>query len=72
MAAIKEGEDSSEMIDGRCIGCGLCASACPTEALTMVAKAGMEAPPKDFIQDTLQRIESERRAIQVKARSSVA
>jgi Na+-translocating ferredoxin:NAD+ oxidoreductase subunit B len=72
MTAIKEGEDSSEMIEGRCIGCGLCVSTCPTEAISMVAKSEMEAPPKDFIQDTLQRIEAERRAIQVKARSSAA
>ena len=62
MAAIKEGEDSSEMIEGRCIGCGLCVSTCPTEAISMVAKSGMEAPPKGF-EDTLQKIEAERRAI---------
>jgi Fe-S-cluster-containing hydrogenase component 2 len=68
MAAIREGKDSSEMIDGRCIGCGLCASACPTEAISMVAKSGMEAPPKEFFQDTPQRIEAERRALQVKAK----
>lgn len=68
MAAIREGKDSSEVIDGRCIGCGLCASACPTEALIMVAKPAMEAPPKEYFQDTLQRIKAERRALQVKAK----
>ena len=70
MAAIREGKDSSEVIDGRCIGCGLCASACPTEALTMVAKSGMEAPPKEFLQDTLQKIEAERRAIRAKGKGA--
>jgi ferredoxin len=70
MAAIKEGEDSSEIIDGRCIGCGLCVSACPTEALSMVAKSEMGAPPKDFLQDTLRRIEVERRAMQSNVKTS--
>jgi electron transport complex protein RnfB len=36
------------VIDGRCIGCGLCVSVCPVEAISLVAKPGMEAPPKDF------------------------
>ncbi len=60
MAAIKEGADSSEMIDGRCIGCGLCVSGCPTEAISLVEKTGMEAPPKLFIEGTLKKIEEER------------
>jgi len=62
MAAIKEGKNSSEVIDGRCIGCGLCVFVCPTEAISMVAKRDMEAPPKDFMQDTLKKIEAERRS----------
>jgi Na+-translocating ferredoxin:NAD+ oxidoreductase subunit B len=60
MAAIKKGTGFSEIVDGRCIGCGLCVSGCPTEAISLVAKTGMEAPPKDFIPDTLNRIEAER------------
>jgi Fe-S-cluster-containing hydrogenase component 2 len=72
MAAIKKGEDSCQIIDGRCIGCGLCVSACPTEALSMVKKSGMEPPPKDFLRDTLQRIRSERRAIETQKKSSVS
>jgi len=70
MAAIREGKDSSEVIDEKCIGCGLCVSACPTEAIAMVAKSGMEAPPKEYFQDTLQRIEAERRAIHLQAKGA--
>jgi electron transport complex protein RnfB len=72
MAAIKKGEDSYQIIDGRCIGCGLCVSACPTEAISMMAKLGMEAPPKDFFQDTLPRIRTERHAIKIKVKGSVS
>jgi len=66
MGAIKEGTDSSEIVDGRCIGCGLCVSVCPTEAISMVAKTGMEAPPKDFVHDTLRKIEEERNTSRLK------
>jgi ferredoxin len=66
MAAIREGANSSEMVGGRCIGCGLCVSVCPTEAISMVAKTGMEAPPQDFIQDTIKRIEAERLTARLK------
>jgi len=67
MEAIKEGENASEVIEERCIGCGLCVSTCPEEAISFMAKPGMEAPPKDF-RETLQRIETERRSIQIKTR----
>ena len=72
MAAIKKGEDSYQIIDGRCIGCGLCVSACPTEAISMVTKLGMEPPPKDFLQDTLQRIRAERQAIEIKKKGTLS
>jgi electron transport complex protein RnfB len=72
MAAIKKGEDFYQIIDGRCIGCGLCVSACPTEAISMVTKLGMEPPPKDFVQDTLQRIKRERQALEMKAKGGVS
>ncbi|MDP3284121.1 MAG: 4Fe-4S binding protein [Desulfobacterales bacterium] len=49
-------------MDGRCIGCGLCIATCPTEALSLIAKPGMDAPPRDF-EETMNRIEDERRAI---------
>ena len=59
MDAIREGDNASEVIDGRCIGCGLCVSACPVEAITLEPKPGMEAPPKDM-SDMLNRIATER------------
>jgi len=59
MDAIQEGDDVSQVIDGRCIGCGLCVSVCPVEAIAMVAKPGMEAPPKDF-PEVMQKIADER------------
>jgi ferredoxin len=62
MAAIKEGTNTSEIIDGRCIGCGLCISVCPAEAISMQPKKGMEAPPQHFSQGTLKKIEGERMA----------
>ena len=57
--AIREGDNASEVIDGRCIGCGLCVSACPVESITLEPKPGMEAPPKDM-SDMLNRIATER------------
>jgi Fe-S-cluster-containing hydrogenase component 2 len=59
MAAIKEGADFSEIIEGRCIGCGLCVSSCPQEAISLVPKPGMEAPPES-LSETLRKIEIER------------
>jgi ferredoxin len=46
--AISESEDASyEVIREKCIGCGLCVSACPTEAITMLRKPEDElvSPP---------------------------
>lgn len=48
MDAIEEGEDVSEIVDGRCIGCGLCVSTCPEEAISLVAKPDTTAPPKNY------------------------
>jgi Fe-S-cluster-containing hydrogenase component 2 len=48
--AIAESEDASyEIISEKCIGCALCVSACPTEAITMLRKPEEEvvAPPVD-------------------------
>jgi Fe-S-cluster-containing hydrogenase component 2 len=59
MEAIEEVDDGWKIVDGRCIGCGLCVSVCPEDAMSMVAKPDMEAPPKDW-QETFNRIGMER------------
>jgi len=47
--AIEEGEEAYRVIRERCIGCGLCVSTCPSEAIQLVRKPVEEqvAPPKD-------------------------
>jgi Fe-S-cluster-containing hydrogenase component 2 len=59
MDAIRLNGDFSEIIDGRCIGCGVCIPTCPAEAISLIAKPGMEPPPVDFM-ETLQRLKAER------------
>jgi len=47
--AIEEGEDAYRVIKERCIGCGLCVSTCPSEAIQLLRKepADISLPPKD-------------------------
>ena len=47
--AIAEGEDAYSVIKEKCIGCGLCVSTCPSEAIQMVRKQPEEIvpPPND-------------------------
>jgi electron transport complex protein RnfB len=47
--AIEEGADTYQVIKERCIGCGLCVSTCPTEAIHLVRKDESEivTPPRN-------------------------
>ncbi|PKN51508.1 MAG: 4Fe-4S ferredoxin [Deltaproteobacteria bacterium HGW-Deltaproteobacteria-13] len=38
VGAIEEGDDAYHVIKNRCIGCGLCVSTCPSEAVRLVRK----------------------------------
>ena len=42
VAAIEEGEDTYKVIKEKCIGCGLCISTCPTEAIRLIRKEAEE------------------------------
>jgi electron transport complex protein RnfB len=47
--AIEEGEDAYQVIKEKCIGCGLCISTCPAEAIQLIRKQPEEmiSPPSD-------------------------
>lgn len=47
--AIEEGEDAYQVIREKCIGCGLCTTTCPSDAIKLVRKQPEELviPPKD-------------------------
>ncbi|OGP56024.1 MAG: hypothetical protein A2V67_13855 [Deltaproteobacteria bacterium RBG_13_61_14] len=46
--ALREGEKVTEVIDGRCIGCGLCVADCPEEAIALEPRPGAQPPPQDM------------------------
>jgi len=45
--AIEEGEEAYRVVKEKCIGCGLCVSTCPSEAIQLIRKPAetIEAPP---------------------------
>lgn len=47
--AIEEGDEAYGVVKEKCIGCGLCISTCPSEAVQLIRKHPEEivAPPKD-------------------------
>ena len=55
----EESDGHSEVVPEKCIGCGLCVSTCPEQAISLTEKPHMEPPPKDF-RATLNEIETER------------
>lgn len=59
MEAIEEGDVSALVNKKRCIGCGLCVSVCPEDAISLKALEDVEDPPES-IEDTLEQIKMER------------
>ncbi len=63
MEAIRESDGVSEILVKKCIGCGLCVGTYPEEAISLLEKPGMEAPPLD-LNETLKKIGAERITLQ--------
>jgi Fe-S-cluster-containing hydrogenase component 2 len=60
MEAISLAEGAAELNLERCIGCGLCVTTCPNNALTLARKpeAQQRAVPKDMVQMTIRLAQS--------------
>lgn len=66
MEAIVETNGAYKVLDERCIGCGVCSVTCPTDSITMKARAELEReePPANLIDWMLKRATS--RGIELK------
>ena len=58
--AISQGDERYQVISELCIGCGVCAVACPTDAITLVERpeSDQEVPPDDFVEWSIKRAEN--------------
>ncbi len=60
VGAIREDDGAFVVDETRCIGCGLCASACPTGSITLVARpqSDQETPPDNILEWLYRRAQS--------------
>ena len=57
MGAISEGENTYQVENELCIGCGVCTITCPTDAISLIErpKSEQELPPDDFVDWSIKR-----------------
>lgn len=51
--ALVESDGFMEVVEARCIGCGLCVPTCPEEAITLVKKEATGVPPANVVEMNL-------------------